>query len=118
MTDNKLEQPVHEILVKHFCLERANSFCTAEARVELLALFDEALRTARREMAEECAKIAEDEPLPEGPPPQELIDRIYEHGAEGYESLAIAAVEATKKSIAATIRARLAELEEPPCPTT
>jgi hypothetical protein len=53
---------------------------------------------ARRDALEEAALVAEDEPEPEGDPPPEL------HG-RSVKNIAIASVRATKRSIAAAIRA-------------
>ena len=63
-----------------------------------------ALATARREGMEEAAKIAEDEPEPEGEPPQEL------HG-RSVKNIAIASIRATKRNIAAAIRAVAGEVK-------
>ena len=57
-----------------------------------------ALATAQREGMEEAAQIAENEPEPEGEPPPELHGRPV-------KNIAIASVRATKRSIAAAIRA-------------
>jgi hypothetical protein len=56
------------------------------------------LKHARRDALEEAARIAENEPEPEGDPPPEL------HG-RSVKNIAIASVRATKRSIAAAIRA-------------
>jgi len=53
---------------------------------------------ARRDALEEAARVAENEPEPEGDPPPEL------HG-RSVKNIAIASVRATKRSIAAAIRA-------------
>jgi hypothetical protein len=57
-----------------------------------------ALQTARRDALEKAALTAENEPEPEGDPPPEL------HG-RSVKNIAIASVRATKRSIAAAIRA-------------
>jgi len=57
-----------------------------------------ALQTARRDALEEAARVAENEPEPEGDPPPEL------HG-RSVKNIAIASVRVTKRSIAAAIRA-------------
>ena len=75
-----------------------------EAEIPLLrdriAELEAALEDARREGMEEAARIAENEPEPEGEPPIEL------HG-RSVKNIAISSVRATKHSIAATIRAAL-----------
>ena len=65
-----------------------------------IAELEAALATARREGMEEAARIAENEPEPEGEPPIEL------HG-RSVKNIAISSVRATKHSIAAAIRAAL-----------
>ena len=60
---------------------------------------------ARRDALEEAALVAEDEPEPEGDPPPEL------HG-RSVKNIAIASVRATKRSIAAAIRALKGEGDE------
>jgi hypothetical protein len=72
----------------------------ATALQSRIAELEEALATARREGMEEAARIAENEPEPEGEPPIEL------HG-RSVKNIAISSVRATKHSIAATIRAAL-----------
>lgn len=74
-----------------------NMLMMANARIVEL---EAALATARREGMEEAARIAENEPEPEGEPPIEL------HG-RSVKNIAISSVRATKHSIAATIRAAL-----------
>lgn len=76
-----------------------NMLMMANARI---AELEAALATARREGMEEAARIAENEPEPEGEPPIEL------HG-RSVKNIAISSVRATKHSIAAAIRAALEE---------
>jgi hypothetical protein len=59
---------------------------------------DARVKEARRDALEEAARVAENEPEPEGDPPPEL------HG-RSVKNIAIASVRATKRSIAAAIRA-------------
>ena len=72
----------------------------ADALQKRVAKLEEALATARREGMEEAARIAENEPELSGPMPAEF---------EKYsrETLARASCIATKREIAATIRAAL-----------
>ena len=74
----------------------------ATALQSRIAELEAALATARREGMEEAARIAENEPEPEGEPPIEL------HG-RSVKNIAISSVRATKHSIAAAIRAALEE---------
>ena len=69
-------------------------------QADRIAGLEAALATARREGMEEAARIAENEPEPEGEPPIEL------HG-RSVKNIAISSVRATKHSIAAAIRAAL-----------
>ena len=70
------------------------------ALIARIAELEAALATARRDAMEEAARIAENEPEPEGEPPIEL------HG-RSVKNIAISSVRATKHSIAAAIRAAL-----------
>jgi hypothetical protein len=66
---------------------------------------DARVKEARRDALEEAALAAENEPEPEGDPPPEL------HG-RSVKNIAIASVRATKRSIAAAIRALKGEGDE------
>ena len=81
-----------------------------ETQAARIAELEAALATARREGMEEAARIAENEPEPEGEPPIEL------HG-RSVKNIAISSVRATKHSIAAAIRARRALRPAKPRPT-
>jgi hypothetical protein len=74
----------------------------ATARKEWLAELnhdtDALMENAQRDALEEAARLAEDEPEPEGDPPPKL------HG-RSVKNIATASVQATKRSIAAAIRA-------------
>ena len=65
---------------------------------EAAAKIGQMIQQARRDALEEAARIAENEPEPEGAPPPEL------HG-RSVKNIATASVRATKRSIAAAIRA-------------
>jgi hypothetical protein len=65
---------------------------------EAAAAIGQMIQKARRNALEEAALAAENEPEPEGDPPPEL------HG-RSVKNIAIASVRATKRSIAAAIRA-------------
>jgi hypothetical protein len=66
---------------------------------------DARVAQARRDALEEAARAAENEPEPEGDPPPEL------HG-RSVKNIAIASVRATKRSIAAALRALKGEGNE------
>jgi hypothetical protein len=70
---------------------------TKAQEVEIISLRAQ-LATARKDALEEAARVAENEPEPEGEPPPEL------HG-RSVKNIATASVRATKRSIAAAIRA-------------
>jgi hypothetical protein len=92
-------------LIRHWC-RRLGTSTTALDRIETqaarIAELEAALEDARREGMEEAARIAENEPEPEGEPPIEL------HG-RSVKNIAISSVRATKHRIAAAIRAAAKE---------
>ena len=75
-------------------ITRSDNERTAIARFAWLAAWS----VAQQQTVEACAKVSESEPEPEGKCPVDGLDP---------STLALAAVKATKKSIAAAIRATL-----------
>ena len=82
--------------------DRSDAADLIETQATRIAELEAALEDARREGMEEAARIAENEPEPEGEPPIEL------HG-RSVKNIAISSVRATKHSIAAAIRAEREE---------
>ena len=88
------------------CWRRADDHaasCPANHRQNVAA----AIEAARREALEEASLIAQNEPEPQGEPPQYI--EMFSAG-----TISRGAIRATKKSIAAAIRALLPAAPKPP----
>jgi hypothetical protein len=83
-------------------LRAALATARRDALAEIKQDTDELIEQGRQDGMEQAAQIAENEPEPEGEPPPEL------HG-RSVKNIAIASVRATKREIAAAIRAASGE---------